>query len=304
VRASVRDVLEGDGGVQPEPLGDGLELGRAEAPLRVEVDRLPLGPALRDGHLARDAQRVAQLRLARPELPVHLGDGACLDPALEELVELGRPCRERHERLAILEGVGRRLEVHGDHRLDDLLELEDLGLGDPLDLAQLSRRGVGELVRGRRKRTKGSARKQQAAAVGSSQQAVIIMMMMMMAHGDGSYRLDRVEPGRLELLQVGGVDPMLLQDVDGLVRDGNLAEEGERRELTVREGEGERSGTIMVTAGARLERRSGGPVVHGMDRHHHALTHLHDLFRGLPVLQVSLHGRVLLLNLRRHDADG
>jgi hypothetical protein len=38
----------------------------------------------------------------------------------------------------------------------------------------------------------------------------------------GPYRFDGVESGRLELLQVGGVDPVLLQDVDGLVRDSNL----------------------------------------------------------------------------------
>jgi hypothetical protein len=145
VRARVRHVLERHGRIEAEPLGDGLELGGTEAPLRVEVDRLSLGPALRHGHLARDAQRVAELRLARPELPEHLGDGPRLDPALEELVELGSPRRHRHQGLAVLESVGGRLEVHGNHRLDDFLELEDLGLGDALDIAQLARRGVGNL---------------------------------------------------------------------------------------------------------------------------------------------------------------
>jgi len=45
-----------------------------------------------------------------------------------------------------------------------------------------------------------------------------------------SYRFDRVVPGSVELLNVIGGDSVLLQDVEGLVRDGHLRVYGDREE--------------------------------------------------------------------------
>ena len=148
VGAGVRDVLEGGDGVHVEPLGDGLEAFGAERALRVDVHGLALGTAVGDGQLARDAEGVAQLGLAGAELAKDLGDGSGLDAPLEELVELDGPGGEGEHRLAILEGVGGRLEVGRDHRADDPLDLEDLGLGDALDVGELADRGVGDRLDG------------------------------------------------------------------------------------------------------------------------------------------------------------
>lgn len=45
-------------------------------------------------HLARHAERLAQLRLARPELPVQLGEAARLEPAAQERVERRAAARD------------------------------------------------------------------------------------------------------------------------------------------------------------------------------------------------------------------
>ena len=87
---------------------------------------------------------MAELGLAGTEFPKDLGDGAGFDAPLEQLVEFDGPRRQLQHGLAILEGVGGRLEVGWDHGLDDLLDLEDLGLGDALDVGQLADGGVGD----------------------------------------------------------------------------------------------------------------------------------------------------------------
>ena len=89
VGSRVRDVLQGDGGIHAKPLSDPLQALRAECPLGIDVDRLPLRPPVADGHLARHAEGVAELRLARAELAEHLRQRARLDAPLEQLVELG-----------------------------------------------------------------------------------------------------------------------------------------------------------------------------------------------------------------------
>jgi len=47
--------------------------------------------------LTGDAESVTQLRLARAELAKDFGNGPRLDPALEELVNLGSSCRQSDE---------------------------------------------------------------------------------------------------------------------------------------------------------------------------------------------------------------
>mmetsp|Transcript_29088 Transcript_29088/g.84523 ORF Transcript_29088/g.84523 Transcript_29088/m.84523 type:complete len:296 (+) Transcript_29088:347-1234(+) len=148
VGAGVRDVLEGGDGVHVEPLGDGLEPFGAEGPLGVDVHGLALGTAVGDGQLARDAEGVAELGLAGAEFTEDLGDGSGLDAALEELVKLNGPGGEGEHGLAILEGIGRRLEVRGDHGPNDFLDLEDLGLRDALDVGQLADGGVSDRLDG------------------------------------------------------------------------------------------------------------------------------------------------------------
>ena len=144
VSACVRDVLEGGDGVHVEAFGNGLETFGTEGTLGVDVHGLALGSAVGNGQLARDAEGVAQLGLAGAEFSKDLGDGAGLDAPLEELVELNGSGGELQHGLAILESVRGRLEVRGDHGLDNLLDLEDLGLGDALDVGQLADGGVGD----------------------------------------------------------------------------------------------------------------------------------------------------------------
>ena len=144
VGAGVGDVLEGGDGVHVEPLGNGLEPFGAEGALGIDVHGLAFRSTVGDGQLARDAQSVAQLGLAGAEFAKDLGDTAGLDATLEQLVQFDGTGGELQHGLAILEGVGGRLEVGGDHGLDNLLDLEDLGLGDALDVRQLADGGVGD----------------------------------------------------------------------------------------------------------------------------------------------------------------
>ena len=88
VRLGVRDVVEHGVGVHAETLGDGDEPLGAEGTLGVDVHGLALRAALREGKLARHRERVAQLRLSRPELAVNLSQRARLETPPEKLVEL------------------------------------------------------------------------------------------------------------------------------------------------------------------------------------------------------------------------
>lgn len=79
------------------------------------------------------------------KLPKDFGNRGCLDPSLQELVELHGSRRERDHGFAVFQGVGGRLEVHGHQVLDELLELEYLGFRDALDLGEFADGGVGDL---------------------------------------------------------------------------------------------------------------------------------------------------------------
>ena len=61
--------------VDAETIGDGHEVFGAEAALGVDVHGLALAAALLGGQLASHAERVAELRLARPELAKDLREG-------------------------------------------------------------------------------------------------------------------------------------------------------------------------------------------------------------------------------------
>lgn len=64
--------------IESKPLSDFLNALGAEIPLGIEIDALALPPALLEPQLTRHRQSVRELRLARAELPVGLGDGARL----------------------------------------------------------------------------------------------------------------------------------------------------------------------------------------------------------------------------------
>lgn len=87
---------------------------------------------------------MTKLRLARTKLSKHLGKRSRLDSPLEQLVQLGRSGGERDERLAILQGVGGSLEIHGYHGFDNLLEFEDFGLRESPDLGKFANGRVGD----------------------------------------------------------------------------------------------------------------------------------------------------------------
>mmetsp|Transcript_8648 Transcript_8648/g.21084 ORF Transcript_8648/g.21084 Transcript_8648/m.21084 type:complete len:309 (+) Transcript_8648:431-1357(+) len=137
-------IFEGDCGVHPESLGNALEARWTEGAFSINVDGLSLSATFRNSHLTCNTKRMAELRLARTEFSEHLREGSRLDPSLEELVQLRRSGRERHEGLPVLEGVRGGLEIHGNHLLDDVLELDDLRLGEAAHLGQLADGGVGE----------------------------------------------------------------------------------------------------------------------------------------------------------------
>ncbi|EPY29658.1 DNA repair protein RAD51 [Strigomonas culicis] len=119
--------------VQLVALRDGDEPLRAERALRVDVERHALRAALRDGHLARHAERVAELRLAGAELPEELRDAARLDAAAEQLIQLAAAGRDDDNLLAHLVVVDRGGEAHW-HQLGALAhDLLRLVLADALD---------------------------------------------------------------------------------------------------------------------------------------------------------------------------
>lgn len=140
VREGARDedVVERNLGVHAEALRDRLDAVGAEGGLRVDVDRLAVAAALLGRELARDAQRVAELRLARAELAERFGDRVRLEPAAEETVELGRPGRDlEHVLLAVLERLLAGLEAAADKLLGALDNLVDLRLGEALDVEEI-----------------------------------------------------------------------------------------------------------------------------------------------------------------------
>ena len=67
---------------------------------------------VRTTHLAGDGERVTQLRLAGAELAKELRDGAGLDAALQQLVELLRAGRHLDDLRPLLVELGCRREAH------------------------------------------------------------------------------------------------------------------------------------------------------------------------------------------------
>ena len=68
-----------------------------ETAFRINVNGLAFGPAVRDGHLARDAQGVAELGLAGAELSKDFRNGSRLNAPTQELVEFDRSGAQREE---------------------------------------------------------------------------------------------------------------------------------------------------------------------------------------------------------------
>mmetsp|Transcript_11584 Transcript_11584/g.24720 ORF Transcript_11584/g.24720 Transcript_11584/m.24720 type:complete len:269 (-) Transcript_11584:154-960(-) len=144
VGAGVGDVLERDVGIHSESLGDGLEALWPEGTLCVNVNGFALSPTVRNRHLASNTKRMTQLRLPCAKFSKHLCQRSRLNPTFEQLIQLRRSGGERHERLSILQRIRGGLEVHGNKLFDNVLELEDLRLGEAADLGQFADGGVSD----------------------------------------------------------------------------------------------------------------------------------------------------------------
>ena len=114
----VRHVVEHLLLIESEPLGDGNEALRSEGTVAIDVHGHTFTATLADRQLTSDAQRVANLRLSRPELAKDLRNGAGLNASAKQLVERLRSGRKTDHALALLEEGGRRLEAHVDNLLD------------------------------------------------------------------------------------------------------------------------------------------------------------------------------------------
>ena len=115
VSLGVRHIVQHRVGVHPEALGDGDEPLRPERALRVDVHGLTLGAALVERELARHRERVAQLRLARPELSVNLRQRSRLETPTQKLVQLRRARRHHDGVLPDSLDHRRRGESQGNH---------------------------------------------------------------------------------------------------------------------------------------------------------------------------------------------
>jgi hypothetical protein len=113
----VRHVVEHLLLIEAEPLGNRNEALRSESSVAIDVHGHAFTATLADGQLARDAQRVADLRLARSELAEDLRDRAGFDTSTEQLVEGLRSAAQTDHALALLEERRRRLEAQVDNLL-------------------------------------------------------------------------------------------------------------------------------------------------------------------------------------------
>lgn len=95
VGAGEGDVVQHVLAVEAEALGDGQEALRPKRALRVHEEGLALPAALIQGELARHAEGVAQLGLARAELAKDLGNGAGLEAAWARPQGWGEPSAAR-----------------------------------------------------------------------------------------------------------------------------------------------------------------------------------------------------------------
>jgi len=127
VGARVGDVVEDFFTGEAEAVGDreeadgpgGMRNGRImvngvlpECALSVDVQTLSLASAHVEWQLARHGQGVAYLALAGSELPEYLRDGASLDSACEECIELLRASRDGYQFASSLVHFRRCRESH------------------------------------------------------------------------------------------------------------------------------------------------------------------------------------------------
>mmetsp|Transcript_9448 Transcript_9448/g.41381 ORF Transcript_9448/g.41381 Transcript_9448/m.41381 type:complete len:372 (+) Transcript_9448:1081-2196(+) len=148
VSLGVRHVVQHRVGVHAEALGDGDEPLRSERALRVDVHGLTLGASLVERELASHRERVAQLRLARPELSVNLRKRSRLETPTQKLIQLRRA--RRHHDCVLPDSLNhrRRGEAQGNHLGGGHLELFNLHLAEPLDVLEVLLRRVRETLDG------------------------------------------------------------------------------------------------------------------------------------------------------------
>mmetsp|Transcript_30291 Transcript_30291/g.55658 ORF Transcript_30291/g.55658 Transcript_30291/m.55658 type:complete len:298 (-) Transcript_30291:86-979(-) len=142
VGACVGDVFEGDSWVHSESFGDALEALGAEGSFCVDVDGLALGPTLRNGHLARNTQRMTKLRLPRPKLPKNLRQTPRLHPTLQQLIQFRTPGGQRYQTLSILQCIGSRLEIHRYELFHNVFEFRHLGFRETTNFGEFADGGV------------------------------------------------------------------------------------------------------------------------------------------------------------------
>ena len=85
VRSSIGDIVQNFFSVQTVSLCNSEKTNRTESPLRVDVQALSLATTHVHRQLTCDGERVAQLRLSRPELPKEFSDCTGLDTTLNSL---------------------------------------------------------------------------------------------------------------------------------------------------------------------------------------------------------------------------
>src|SRR5207245_10167303 len=93
---------------RPRDLGDPLG---PEGPLRVDVYRSPVQPALPPGHLDGAAEGVAYLRFSGTEFTVKFCHRPRLDAAPKEVVEIPRASADPVDRLPLLQKFRSAAEV-------------------------------------------------------------------------------------------------------------------------------------------------------------------------------------------------
>ena len=114
VCARVRNVIEHIIRIHAEAVGNLRESLWTEGTLGVHIHGFTLATASLDRQLARHAERVANLRLARPELAVNFRQTSRLDATFEDVIEFLASRGDVDNMFPRFLHVSRRRESHGN----------------------------------------------------------------------------------------------------------------------------------------------------------------------------------------------
>mmetsp|Transcript_9833 Transcript_9833/g.17543 ORF Transcript_9833/g.17543 Transcript_9833/m.17543 type:complete len:264 (+) Transcript_9833:537-1328(+) len=140
VGTGVRDVLQHILAVETIPLCNRHEALGPKRTLSIDVERLALSTTTVNRQLARDAQRMTELRLSTSKLAKYLRDLPGLHAASQERVELRRAGGELNHVLTHLEHLSRTDHAQRNERLRCIHDPVGLLLADALDVSQLPHR--------------------------------------------------------------------------------------------------------------------------------------------------------------------